>query len=573
MANITLLTLDDPVDGSLTIINGNFTAINTELGSHTHDASAITSGVFSAARLASGTPTTSSFLRGDSVWAAVTWNDVSGKPTTFPPSTHVHAAADITAGVLAPARLGSGAASASTFLRGDQQWAAISLNNLAETGGYFYRAGASLVWENPPSTYTDWIGPTLELYGFSGSDVPTGGGLIMARSSRGTPSDPLPLKANDVLFGIVYQGRCPNGNLMEGGRIWLSAPADWTNTSTPADLVISLNAPGESSYFNEKFYFKGTGRLGIKTSSPAYELDVNGTARTTNLFATNIGIGTTTPAHPLHANVSEDGQGIRLDRGGSARALIAQDSSGGVIQLFDASQNLRLQLYAGWYSKIPNRLGVNLSGDPSFELDVGGLGWFTSPSSRASVSEIGNLTLASVSAAKRLALGVDTSSSSVMHGWLQCVESGVSYRPLALQPRGGGVSIGYTPTVAASNTLEIHQSPGEYAAIMTVNASGTRAIVIGHYPVYGDAFNDITGSGGDLRLYAENNLLHMRSGMRLARYTSTPPLSGITSNGDCIMYMKDSKLVIGYNDYGTMRYKYLDLSGTGTTWVHTTTAP
>jgi hypothetical protein len=39
------------------------------------------------------------------------------------------------------------------------------------------------------------------------------------------------------------------------------------------------------------------------------------------------------------------------------------------------------------------------------------------------------------------------------------------------------------------------------------------------------------------------------------------------------VYFNDSKLVFQYYDGGTVRYKYLDLSGTGVTWVHTTTAP
>jgi hypothetical protein len=283
MADITLLTLDDPVDGSLTIINGNFTAINTELGSHTHAASAITSGVFSAARLASGTPTTSSFLRGDSVWAAVTWSDVTGKPTTFPPSAHNHSASEITAGVLAPARLGSGTASSSKFLRGDQQWASISLDNLAETGGYFYRAGRALVWENPPDTYGRDQSAQLVLLGHSGSDVPVIGGLLETYSSRGTPASPIPLKQHDNLAQWVFYGRRPDGSWAEGGRIFIGIPQDWSNTSTPADITISLNAPGESHYFNQKFYFNGAGRLGIKTN-PVYELDVNGTARATTLM-------------------------------------------------------------------------------------------------------------------------------------------------------------------------------------------------------------------------------------------------------------------------------------------------
>ena len=32
-------------------------------------------------------------------------------------------------------------------------------------------------------------------------------------------------------------------------------------------------------------------------------------------------------------------------------------------------------------------------------------------------------------------------------------------------------------------------------------------------------------------------------------------------------------LIIQFNDAGTVRYKYLDLTGTGVTWVHTTSAP
>lgn len=38
-------------------------------------------------------------------------------------SSHTHAAGDITSGTIATARLGSGTASASTFLRGDGAWA------------------------------------------------------------------------------------------------------------------------------------------------------------------------------------------------------------------------------------------------------------------------------------------------------------------------------------------------------------------------------------------------------------------------------------------------------------------
>jgi hypothetical protein len=56
---------------------------------------------------------------------SLAWLKLSGVPTTFAPSAHTHAAADIVSGVIAQARLGSGTASATTFLRGDQTWATL----------------------------------------------------------------------------------------------------------------------------------------------------------------------------------------------------------------------------------------------------------------------------------------------------------------------------------------------------------------------------------------------------------------------------------------------------------------
>lgn len=51
--------------------------------------------------------------------------------------------------------------------------------------------------------------------------------------------------------------------------------------------------------------------------------------------------------------------------------------------------------------------------------------------------------------------------------------------------------------------------------------------------------------------------------------TPTDPASSAEFN----MYNKGSKFIIQYNDAGTVRYKYLDLTGTGVTWVHSLTAP
>ena len=83
---------------------------------HTHDAAEIVSGVLAVARLGTGTPSSSTYLRGDGVWSAT---------SAFAAASHTHAASDITSGTIATARLGSGTASSTTFLRGDSAYSTI----------------------------------------------------------------------------------------------------------------------------------------------------------------------------------------------------------------------------------------------------------------------------------------------------------------------------------------------------------------------------------------------------------------------------------------------------------------
>jgi hypothetical protein len=59
------------------------------------------------------------------------------------------------------------------------------------------------------------------------------------------------------------------------------------------------------------------------------------------------------------------------------------------------------------------------------------------------------------------------------------------------------------------------------------------------------------------------------SSIMFTEVTSAP--DDPTDGAEARIYVKDDKLVIQYNDSATIRYKYLDLTGTGVTWVHTTT--
>ena len=49
--------------------------------------------------------------------------------------------------------------------------------------------------------------------------------------------------------------------------------------------------------------------------------------------------------------------------------------------------------------------------------------------------------------------------------------------------------------------------------------------------------------------------------------------NAITQDSQVMIYLHDKKLIIQFNDGGTMRYKFLDLTGTGVTWQEATSTP
>lgn len=113
---------------------------------------------------------------------------------------------------------------------------------------------------------------------------------------------------------------------------------------------------------------------------------------------------------------------------------------------------------------------------------------------------------------------------------------------------------------AAGSMRMIHVGPSSTTNLLG-SFTGEQAVIEtdANFPL-------LIGTNGTERLRIQGD-----GTLRLGAITaSTVPSNTTSAMG---MYQTGTKFVLWYNDAGTMRYKYLDMSGTGVTWVHTTTAP
>ena len=142
---------------------------------------------------------------------------------------------------------------------------------------------------------------------------------------------------------------------------------------------------------------------------------------------------------------------------------------------------------------------------------------------------------------------------------------------LHLSAHNGAVTVEDAAT-ATVHFNSNHTSTGRNWSIQSVGTTGNFRI----YDSTGSvSVVDIT-SGGNVGIGTSSPTTSLHLGsvsacISINEHVSTPaaPSPGSQAN----IYIKGDKLVLQFDDGGTVRYKYLDLTGTGVTWVHSTTAP
>jgi hypothetical protein len=198
--------------------------------------------------------------------------------TSFAAASHVHAASDVTSGTMATARLGSGSATSSTFLRGDQTYATPTVDvvsNVATStilgrttsgSGDSEELTAAQVRTLLGSGWVDLYDTTLGSDTASIQVTVTGYSVIRftfaGRSTRASTSDSLRMTVNSLstsIYSTNAAATATNGIIL-GNEI----PATTTNTDRAAVVTGQLHF---LSGFRPSGWSNATSHLSTSTTS------------------------------------------------------------------------------------------------------------------------------------------------------------------------------------------------------------------------------------------------------------------------------------------------------------------
>jgi len=192
------------------------------------------------------------------------------------------------------------------------------------------------------------------------------------------------------------------------------------------------------------------------------------------------------------------GSGLRLSMNSSTRT--GDGGTNGALIWNDSGNLTHRNSYGTEYGIFGANFGFNTS-SPVAPVHILG-------QSSGSLSEIGSLIVGGGNTTRRLCMGVD--ATSTMFSWIQSVESGVNVRDLVLQPVGGNVGIGVTPSAA----LHVYKASGDCAQLVQ---SGSYSVIFGANSAgygYGGSYSNMAysivtnntarmffGTGSDAEIY------------------------------------------------------------------------
>jgi len=134
-----------------------------------------------------------------------------------------------------------------------------------------------------------------------------------------------------------------------------------------------------------------------------------------------------------------------------------------------------------------------------------------------------------------------------------------------LVPGGNGGIVFYVKlTEGSTPSTAIREDPGQINRFLIISGQGTQG---GGISAGGEAVLFSGGPSGG------STYLGMNGGNGSAMFATPPNPTNNSLVSEGHIYIRNEKIVFQYNDSGTVRYKYLPLTGTSVTWVHSLSAP
>jgi hypothetical protein len=287
----------------------------------------------------------------------------------FPPAAHIHAAADVTSGVFVTARLGSGTANTTVFLRGDGTWALPPGGGGGQTpwtsdidAAGFSLSGVNNLWmansSGDPGVALRLDGYQDTLYIVAQPSATTGAGLTFRTGiAGGADADRMRIAPG----GNVGIGRTPEV-LLDVNGTGLFRSTSLQNPTSGKGLRVGFDSAGAYSDIlsfdwgapgfaplqirGNPTFFDG-GNVGIGTAGPQWRLSVvNGSP--SGLAAANqivIGEATNNPTYGLALGAASDAghwKGVIQHNEGGPTGMLLLNPLGGNVGIGTASPDAKL---------------------------------------------------------------------------------------------------------------------------------------------------------------------------------------------------------------------------------------